>query len=321
MNFAPPVVSLRQLQYVVAVADRLSFSGAAATCHVSQPSLSAQIALLEDALGVRVFERGTRKVLVTSAGRDVVLRARRILMETGDLVDAARRARDPLSGLYKIGVIPTISPYLLPLVAPRLRQRFPKLGIAWREEKTHVLAAALAAGEIDAALLALESELGDVDSEVVATDPFVVAAPPDHPLARSEGAVEAPELRRAEVLLLDDGHCFRDQALEVCSAARAHESELRATSLATLVQMVAGGAGITLLPSLAVPTEAARAGLSVRPLASRAAHRTIALVWRKRSPFEAAFRSIGAALREAYPERLGGAGPKRSRSGKGRGTR
>jgi LysR family hydrogen peroxide-inducible transcriptional activator len=285
----------------VAVAEELSFRRAAARCRVSQPSLSAQLAQLEDVLGVRLFERDRRRVLVTAAGKDIVERARRLLADADALLDAGKRASDPFVGTLRVGVIPTIAPYALPSIAPRLRKRFPELTVAWREDKTEVLAATLQAGELDAALLALEAEIGDVDREVIAEDAFVLAARPGDPLARKATPIQTSELRGAEVLLLDDGHCFRDQALDVCTMGRARESEFRATSLTTLVQMVAGGSGVTLLPELAVPTEAARAGLAVRPIASSRAHRTIALVWRKRSPLAPALHEIGSVMRDAFP--------------------
>ncbi len=301
MQSTPHDFTLRQLQYAVAVAEDLSFRRAAERCRVAQPSLSAQIAQLEAALGTQLFERAQKRVLVTAAGRELIEHARTLLLAADDLAMRAKRAGDPLSGVLRIGVIPTISPYLLPTVAPRLRARYPRLTVVWREDKTAVLARALGAGEIDAALLALDGTMDQLASEVVAIDPFVLAVPRGHPLGKSTAAVSSPELRRDDVLLLDDGHCFRDQALEVCSRARAHESDLRATSLSTLVQMVAGGAGITLLPTLSVKTEAKAAGLTTRPIASSSAQRTIALVWRKRSPLEAALREIASAVRQDYP--------------------
>jgi LysR family hydrogen peroxide-inducible transcriptional activator len=301
MNLAPHPFTLRQLQYAVAVADTLSFHRAAARCRVSQPSLSAQLAQLEGALRVKLFERDRRRVLPTAAGVLLVERARRLLVEADDLVEESKRVGDPLTGTLRIGVIPTISPYLLPHLTPALRERYPKLTTLWVEDKTDVLVRRLAAGELDAALLALEADIGQVEHEVIAPDPFVLATPPGHPLGTSRGPASRGELKGAKVLLLDDGHCFRDQALEFCGAAKAHELEFRATSLSTLVQMVAGGAGVTLLPALAVPTEVQRAALRVRPFARPAPHRTIALVWRKRSPLSAALHEVGALIRSAYP--------------------
>jgi LysR family hydrogen peroxide-inducible transcriptional activator len=301
MSLAPPAVSLRQLQYVVAVADTLSFRAAAARCHVAQPSLSAQLAQLEDALGVRLFERDRRRVLLTAAGAELVDRARRVLREADDLVEAARRARDPLSGRLTIGVIPTISPYLLPAAAPALRKTFPRLTVVWREEKTGELVRRLRDGALDAALLALEADIGDLERAVIAQDRFVLATPPRHALGSTTAPARPADLRDAPVLLLDDGHCFRDQALAVCSRARVRESEFRATSLSTLTQMVAAGAGVTLLPTLAVSTEASRSGLRVRPFADPAPHRTIGLVWRRNSPLAPSLQQVAATIRSAYP--------------------
>lgn len=301
MPVAPYPFTLRQVQYLLAVADTLSFRRAAEECHVSQPSLSAQISEIEDGLGVRVFERDHHRVLVTAAGHEVVERARRLLAGADELVLTAQRTGDPLVGTLRIGVIPTISPYLLPSVTPELRSRFPRLTVAWLEEKTDVLLSHLEAGTLEAALVALEAELGDVEHDVIARDPFFLVAPKGHPLGRGPDAAEPADLRDADVLLLDEGHCFRSQALEVCGRGRARESEFRATSLTTLVQMVAGGAGLTLLPSLAVSTEAGRATLDVRPFATPAPGRTVALVWRKRSPLAPALGEVAAAIREAYP--------------------
>src|SRR2546427_583141 len=194
MNLAPHAFSLRQLQYAIAVADALSFRRAAERCRVSQPSLSAQLAQLEHALGVRMFERNRRRVLITSAGREIIERARRLLVEADDLVDASRRAGDPLAGTLRIGVIPTLSPYLLPAAAPVLRAKLPRLKLAWREDKTALLVAQLAAGELDAALVALEAEIGDVEREIIARDPFVLAVRSGHPLARGAAPVSAVEL-------------------------------------------------------------------------------------------------------------------------------
>lgn len=294
-------LSLRQLEYAVAVADALSFRRAAEACHVSQPSLSAQIAELEGALGARLFERDRRRVLVTPAGRALIDRARQVLLAASDLVEAAKHLGDPLSGALRVGIIPTISPYLLPSVAARLRRDFPRLSLVWVEEKTEVLTQRLQAGELDAAILALEAEIGDVEHEVLARDPFFLVTPPGHALTRKATAASADELADIDVLLLDEGHCFRTQALGFCSRARASELSFRATSLTTLVQMVRGGAGVTLLPALALATEAKRAGLHVRPFASPAPARTIALVWRKRSPLAPALRQLASSLRESYP--------------------
>lgn len=293
--------TLRQLQYAVAVAEALSFRRAAEACHVSQPSLSSQLAQLEVALGVRLFERDRRRVLLTVAGRELVERARLVLRDADDLVLAARRTSDPLTGALRLGVIPTVAPYLLPRVTPALREAYPRLTVRWVEEKTAALVRGLAAGDLEAALLALEVDVGDVEHEVVGRDPFVLVTPADHPLGSSAAPVRPAELREASVLLLDDGHCLREQALAFCAGAKARELEFRATSLATLAQMVAAGVGVTVLTELSWPTEAQRAQLRVRRFTAPAPHRTLALAWRKRSPLEAALRRIAVTVRGAYP--------------------
>jgi LysR family hydrogen peroxide-inducible transcriptional activator len=293
--------TLRQWQYAIAVADTLSFRRAAEACHVSQPSLSAQLAQLEDAIGVKLFERDRRRVLPTAAGHEVLARARRLLVDAGDLEIVARQAADPLSGALRVGVIPTVSPYLLPAITPALRDAYPRLSLRWTEDKTSAIVERLDAGALDAVVLAKEAEIGDVELELIAIDEFVLATPAAHPLGDKRRPAAAAELRGTNVLLLDDGHCFRDQALSFCTRAKTRELEFRATSLPTLAQMVAGGAGVTLLPRLAVPTEAARAGLAVRRFAHPAPHRTIVLAWRRRSPLAPALRRLAGTMRRAYP--------------------
>lgn len=293
--------SLRQLQYAVAVAELLSFRKAAERCFVSQPSLSAQLQQLEDTLGIRLFERNQRRVLVTTAGRELLARAERVLREADDLLAAAKRAGDPLTGLLRIGVIPTVSPYLLPSCSTALRAAYGRLTTVWVEDKTAVLLRGLEQGSLDAALLALTADVGDVEYETVAIDPFVLATGPADPLGARDAEVRLAELRDAQVLLLDDGHCFRDQALAFCTTAKARELEFRATSLPTLAQMVASGMGVTLLPRLAVATEAARAQLLLRRFAQPAPHRTLVLLWRKGSPLATALRQVAQTIREAYP--------------------
>lgn len=300
MNFAPHAFSVRQLQYAVAVAECLSFRKAAERCRVSQPSLSAQLQQLESALGVQLFERDRRRVLITAQGHAVVERARNVLREMDDLAAAAAQLGDPLSGTLRLGVIPTISPYLLPRITTAFREAFERLSVVWVEDKTSVLLARLDGGELDAALLALEAELGDVESAVVGADPFVLATPLDHPLGAKTTPAKPSDLRGAQVLLLDEGHCFRAQALELCGSSKAHELAFRATSLSTLAQMVAGGAGVTLLPAMAVATEALRAPLRIRPFAEPVPRRTIALVWRKRSPLAPALRQLAKVAAGAY---------------------
>jgi LysR family hydrogen peroxide-inducible transcriptional activator len=301
MSFAPHPFTLRQLQYVTAVAEELSFRRAAARCHVSQPSLSTQLTQVEEALGVRLFERDRKRVLVTATGRAFVERATRLLRDADELVRAAQRAADPFSGTLRLGVLPTISPYLIPNLTSRLRQVFPRLRILWSEETTDALLEKLEDGRLEGAVLALEADIGKVEREIIGRDPFVVVTRPEHPLATTSSPASTAELRNEEVLLLTEGHCFREQALELCDSARAKEGEFRATSLCTLVQMVSSSGGITLIPSIAVDLEAKRAGLHVRPLASSSAQRTIALVWRKGASVDELLRAIAKVMREAYP--------------------
>jgi LysR family hydrogen peroxide-inducible transcriptional activator len=291
-------LSPRQLQYVVAVAETLGFHKAAERCHVSQPTLSAQVKQLEDVLGVQLFERDRRRVLLTAAGAVVVAHARRVLLEIDDMIAAAKQLIEPCSGTFRIGVIPTIAPYLLPDVVPAVRARYPKLQLVFREEKTDAVVADLREGRLDAGLLALEADIGEWASGRIADDPFVVALPEGHRLARKK-RVAASDLDDENVLLLDEGHCFRAQALAVCNRAGAKESELRATSLSTLAQMVSSGSGITLLPQIAVAVENRRGQLEVRPFTSPAPHRTIALIWRPHSPFAETFRDLAEVFRSA----------------------
>jgi LysR family hydrogen peroxide-inducible transcriptional activator len=295
----PHAFSLRQLQYAVAVAETRGFRSAAERCHVSQPSLSAQIAQLEGVLGVRLFERDRRRVLVTPEGEALLVHARRVLAEADDLAAAGQRAGDPLSGTLRVGVIPTVSPYLLPEVVPTLRRKFPRLVVLWTEEKTSVLLQSAREGRLEAVLLALVPGMDDLEHEHVADDPFVLAGPPDHPLLRARRPARLADLGGERVLLLEDGHCLRDQALALCTAGGAQEVGFRATSLSTLTQMVAGGAGVTLLPSLSVDVENRRGELALRPFAAPAPSRTLVLAWRRQCPRAEALRSVAAALREA----------------------
>jgi LysR family hydrogen peroxide-inducible transcriptional activator len=253
---------------------------------------------LEDVLGVQIFERDRRRVLLSAAGTVVVAHARRVLLEIDDMIAAAKQLTEPRSGTFRIGVIPTIAPYLLPDVVPAVRARYPKLQLFFREEKTDAVVTDLREGRLDAGLLALEAEIGKWASARVATDPFVVALPKGHPLARKK-RIAASDLEDVTVLLLDEGHCFREQALSVCTHAGAMETELRATSLSTLAQMVSSGSDITLLPQIAVPVENRRSQLEVRPFTAPAPHRTIALIWRPESPFSETFSDLAEVFRSA----------------------
>jgi len=300
MMTAPHSFTLRQLQYAVAVAEERSFRRAAQRCRVSQPSLSSQLMQLESSLGARLFERDRRGVLITVAGEELLRRARRILVEADDLGEAATRFGDPLAGTVRVGVIPTVSPYLLPELAPRIRRALPRLRVIWTEERTTSLRAQLEAGELDAAIVALESDLGDVDVAEIGFDPFVVAVGAAHPLARGTRPLRAAELDPAQLLLLTDGHCLRDQAIDACGGVRAG-APFSATSLSTLAEMVAAGDGVTLLPSLALKTENRRGRMRLRKLVKPAPGRTLAVVWRRGSPAAVAATHIAELARAAWP--------------------
>jgi len=290
------IPTLRQLEYLVAIADLGSFHRAARACGVSQPGLSAQIRQLEMLLDLRLLERDRRRVLLTAAGEELVRRARAVLAEARGLVETASALQRPLCGTLRLGVIPTVAPYLLPRALPRVRRRHSELRLRLREAQTGDLVAALERGELDVLLLALEAPLGDLETLALFRDPFHVALPAGHPLARRR-RVSEHDLSGESVLLLDDGHCLRAQALAVCRDAGAEEqSDFRATSLGTLIEMVCGGAGITLLPELALPSETRRRGLAVVPFAKPEPHRTIGLAWRPSSGRAAEFALLAEAI-------------------------
>lgn len=298
-DFRPHPFSLRQLQYIVAVAELRSFRRAAAACNVSQPSLSAQIAQVERTLGVQLFERDRGGVLLTSDGNVFVERARALLRDADDIVYAARQFTEPFSRSLTLGVIPTIAPYLLPEAMLRLRAQYPKLKIFWLEEKTPSLVERLNAGKIDGAILALEAEIGTVAHYTLGRDEFVLALPKGHALARRKDPIRLDEIEGEPLLLLEDGHCFRDQVLTACESANVEEADFRATSLSTLVQITAGGAGITLLPRLALSVENRAGSLVIREIGPRPPFRTIALVWRPRSALATTLSTLGETLRGA----------------------
>ncbi|HMT37607.1 DNA-binding transcriptional regulator OxyR [Thermomonas sp.] len=301
-------MNLRDLKYLVALADLRHFGKAADACFVSQPTLSTQIRKLEDELGVVLVERAPRKVMLTAAGLDVVQRARRIVADVEQMREAARRSRDPESGTLRLGVFPTLGPYLLPHVVPTLRARFPQLELLLVEEKSDELLQRLREGKLDAALLALPLHDDQLHAEFLFEEPFVLAAPQQHPLAR-RGALDATELSDETLLLLEDGHCLRDQALDVCRLSGAREkSGFRATSLETLRQMVAAGVGVTLLPALSVHEPIAQpANIRLVPFRGTAPSRRIALVWRKSSALDAFLHQLGDAIGGATRAQLAAA--------------
>jgi LysR family hydrogen peroxide-inducible transcriptional activator len=277
-------MNLRDLRYLVALADTKHFGRAAEKSHVSQPTLSAQIRKLEDYLGVQLVERQPRKVALTDVGERVVERARRILRDSDEMVDLAKLSRDPLAGKLRVALIPTLGPYLLPAVAPKIRKALPKLQLLLYEYQTEVLLERLRDGELDLGILALGHETEDFEKRVLFDEPFTVALPATHALAK-KASLKIEDLSGETLLLLEDGHCLRDQALDVCGRIDIREAQdFRATSLETLRQMVAAGLGITLLPELSTEGPFAQArNLAVRAFAKPVPRRTIGAVWRKSS--------------------------------------
>lgn len=293
--------TLRQLEYAVALADTLSFRAAAEACHVSQPGLSMQLKKLEDTIGLQLFERDRRGVRTSAAGAAFIERSRRLLVDARELADVARARTAPLVGDVRLGVIPTIAPYLLPQVMNGLREPYPELRLLLVEERTSNLVRMLHSGRLDVLLLALEVDLGDATAMALFADDFEVAVPTDHELAGREQLLEH-DLDHRELLLLEDGHCLRDHALAVCSRVGAGEyGEFRATSLGTLIQMVSNGIGITLVPEMAKSVELRdeRSVVAV-PFGAPAPGRTIGLAWRRSSAREHEFRLLGEAIRAQH---------------------
>ncbi len=278
-------MNLRALNYFVKLAELKHFSRAAEACFVSQPTLSTQIRKLEEELGVQLVERAPRKVQLTPVGMEIAARARHLLRDVEQLQAIARRSGDPETGTLRLGLFPTLAPYLLPHVVPSIRKRFPKLRLELSEEKTGEILSMLEDGQLDAGLLALPVESDRLEQIVLFEEPFLMAMPEPHALSRKK-EITINDLIGEEVLLLEDGHCLRDQALEVCALAGLRDQvNFNATSLETLRQMVAAEVGVTLLPSLAAaPPIAATNNVVLRPFKAPAPFRTIALFWRKTSP-------------------------------------
>ncbi|EPB1199900.1 DNA-binding transcriptional regulator OxyR [Providencia stuartii] len=289
-------MNIRDLEYLVALAEHKHFSRAADSCHVSQPTLSGQIRKLEEELGVILLERTSRKVLFTQQGLLLVEQARTILREIKVLQEMAALQGESMSGPLHIGLIPTIAPYLLPLIIPELHKLFPKLEIYLHEEQTQQLLAQLDSGKLDCAILA----------QVKETDPFIVVPLFEEPmkLAIYEGhswqgrdTIEMNELSGEKLLMLEDGHCLRDQAMGFCFQAGAKEdTHFRATSLETLRNMVAAGSGITLLPDLAVPHESCRDGICYLNCIHPEPKRTVVLVYRPGSPLRGRYEQLAEAI-------------------------
>ncbi|WP_436493555.1 LysR substrate-binding domain-containing protein [Actinokineospora sp. HUAS TT18] len=295
--------SINQVRAFVAVAEFLHFTRAAAALGVSQPTLSAGLSGCEEALGSRLVERTTRKVMITRAGERLLPHAKAVLAAVDSLVSESDSVRAPFSGTVRLGFIPTVAPYLLPVVLRGLAQAFPALTVEVHEERTAALSEGLQSGRIDAAVLAVP-----VGSRGVAVDPlydedFVLVAPRGHSLSTRD-SVDAAELGTLDLLLLEEGHCLRDQALDICASAGLEpESAARAASLTTLTQLVSAGMGVTVLPETAVAIEAKRAGLAVTRFTSPAPRRRIALVYRESAGRSAEYAAIAAELRRAVRTR------------------
>ncbi|WP_051414331.1 DNA-binding transcriptional regulator OxyR [Pseudoxanthomonas suwonensis] len=295
-------MNLRDLKYLVALADHKHFGRAAAACYVSQPTLSTQIRKLEDELGVPLVERAPRKVMLTPAGREAAERARRIVAEVEQMKEAARRSRDPEAGAVRLGIFPTLAPYLLPHVVPRVRARFPHLELLLVEEKSDELLTRLREGKLDAAILALPVHDEQLHTEFLFEEPFVLAVPETHPLSKRK-TLTLDELGEQRLLLLEDGHCLREQALDVCRLSGALEkTEFRATSLETLRQMVAANVGVTLLPTLAVKPPVARSD-NIHLLGFSDSHpsRSIAMAWRRSSAMAGFLERLAQVFRDLPP--------------------
>ncbi|POZ52035.1 LysR substrate-binding domain-containing protein [Methylovulum psychrotolerans] len=274
-------MNLRDLHYLIAVADLRSFVQAAERCHISQPTLSTQIKKVEDSLGVQIFERTNKKVLPTELGEQIIASARRILQEVGHINELARIAQDPLAGNLRLGAFPTLATYIFPQLVPLIKQALPKVRLILVEEKTEQLLQQLKQGQIDAALLALPIIDDYLATAELFADEFFLAVAADHPLA-SKATVNPADLSGQALLLLDEGHCLRGHALQICQLNGLQEQQdVRATGLETLRQMVCAGTGITFMPRVAIRTY--DEGICYLPFAPPAPSRTIGLVWRKTS--------------------------------------
>ncbi|MFA5957618.1 LysR substrate-binding domain-containing protein [Hyphomicrobium sp.] len=300
-------MTLRELEYLVALAKYRHFGRAADACQVSQPTLSAQIKKLEDELGVALVERDSRGVILTSYGHETAARARRILLEIQQLKESVQQNQNPEAGTIRLGIFPTLGPYLLPHVVSPARKRFPDLELLLIEEKSSSLLSRLREGEIDAAILALPVNDSQLRTEFLFEERFFLAVPTSHPFARRT-SIGIGELVDHDLMLLEDGHCLRDQALEVCGFSGASErSSFRATSLETLRQMVSADVGITLLPELATLNQGPlSSGVHLLSFSDSNPNRQIAMCWRKSSAREPFFLSLAELFRNCVSQVLHG---------------
>lgn len=286
--------TLKQLRYLCAVAEYAHFGQAAKACHVSQSTLSAGILELEDTLGVSLVERNNRQVLLTTLGEDVVRRSQDLLRDVEDLVTLCDAAAEPFSGKMRLGVIPTVAPFILPRLLNRLREQYPAFQLFIREDLSQNLVTALHHGELDVLLLALPFPAEGVETMPLFSDEFLLASPPGHELA-GQPVVRTAQLKGEGLLLLEDGHCLREHALEACKLRDSDVSvPYQATSLNTIVQMVANGIGITLLPRMALDAHIlSGTNVCISEFSERNVARSIGLMWRRKTPRRAEFRLLG----------------------------
>jgi LysR family hydrogen peroxide-inducible transcriptional activator len=294
-------MNLQEMRYIVALDDTRHFGQAARACFISQPTWSSQIKKLEDYLGVALFDRSLKNVTPTAIGREIIASARLIVQESNHILELAQGSLNPMSRDVRLGVIPTLGPYFLPRILPWLHDTFPSLKLLLREEMTPHILADLANGRLDAGLLVLPLKDPALESIPLFVEPFFAAVPADHPLAE-KAAININELAQAKLLLLEEGHCLRDQALDICQLERPENEEMRATSLETLRQMVALGYGVTLIPALAGDTpQDYRNRIRIIPLNASGASRTVGLVWRRRSYLDQTLVKLAEALKAQLP--------------------
>ncbi len=292
------MITLRQLRYLSALAKHRHFGRAAEDCAVTQPALSMQVRELEREIGAELVERRPNEIVLTDIGVDVARRAEHILASTRDLVDFVRH-RDVLSGALKLGIIPTLAPYILPRVLPLLQKQYPQLRLEVRETQTKLLLEELVSGELDAVMLALPPEGADVETLALFTDAFLLAVPADDPLP-ARRRVNIADVDQRRLILLEEGHCLRDQALAFCATKRRDQpAGLGATSLTTVMQMVANGYGVTLVPEVSIDAELRDARVKLLRFAEPEPGRTIGLAWRRTSPRAKDFEALGEVVKQA----------------------
>jgi LysR family hydrogen peroxide-inducible transcriptional activator len=310
------MITLRQLRYLSALAKHGHFGRAAEACAVTQPALSMQIRDLERTLGVAVVERRPGEVMLTEVGREIARRGEDVLTASRDLVDFARQRSGVLTGRLMLGVIPSLAPYLLPRILPELQSRFPELRLELRETQTRQLVEDIKSGALDAAMLALPVGEPDIDSMVLFEDLFLLAVPADDPRPETT-RVAARDIDQSRLILLEDGHCLRDQALAFCATATrsrtsgAGGTAFGASSLTTVIQMVAGGYGVTLIPQIAADVERRDQRVRFLRLKNPQPGRSIGLVFRRTSPRKADFAALGEVVKESV-----GVAPARIANGK-----